>query len=107
MKNSTLAILLLGLGLICSTNASCSYPTWPQDFKWSYAGPITGMNCERIFEPNDPHTWADNYFCHKSAHGMQGIGMRWSNRGMSVLYSNLNLSCEPRPTHTSVFLEIL
>ena len=59
----------------------CGYPNWPQDFKWSYAGAIDGMVCTRIFEPKDPHTWTDNFFCHKSAHGMQGLGMVWSHQG--------------------------
>ena len=77
-----LAGIFLLLGVICSTNASsCSYPKWPNDFKWSSAGPINGMVCTQILEPNDPHTWIDNFFCHKSDHGMQGLGMRWSHKG--------------------------
>ena len=82
MTTIKLAGIILLLGVICSTNASsCSYPKWPKDFKWSSAGPINGMVCTQILEPNDPHTWTDNFFCHKSDHGMQGLGMRWSHKG--------------------------
>ena len=52
---STLAIFL-AFGVITSTNTSCSYPTWPQDFKWSGKGPIDGIVCTKIHEPKDPNT---------------------------------------------------
>ncbi len=54
-------------------------PNWPVDFKWSAAGIPTGYNCIQIHESEDPHTWADNYFCWK--HGTKNIGMRWSSAG--------------------------
>ena len=59
----------------------CRYPRWPQEFKWHSAGPISGMTCLRILETADPHTWHDNYFCHASTPGIQGVGMRWSSAG--------------------------
>ena len=64
----------------------CRFPRWPSEFKWSSAGPVNGYTCMRITEPSDPHTWRDNYFCHKSGPGIQGIGMRWSYAGMYVYY---------------------
>ena len=43
---------------------------------WSYAGKISGMSCIQWNEPEDPHTWHDNYLCTK-----QDMGLRWSHRG--------------------------
>ena len=63
-------------------SSACRYPRWPQEFKWSFAGPISGMTCERILETADPHTWHDNFFCHSSGPGIQGVGMRWSSAGI-------------------------
>ena len=48
--------------------------TWQDNFlcarrdfgiRWSYAGPIAGMQCTQIIEPAEParHTWRDNYLC--------------------------------------------
>ena len=86
-----LAAILSLIGVVYSTNTtSCSYPKWPKDFRWSSAGPINGMVCTQILEPNDPHTWKDNYFCHASAHGMQGLGMKWSHRGTLALLNSLS-----------------
>lgn len=39
------------------------YAAWPDNFAWSGMGAIEGMDCVQIYEPNDPHTWDDNYLC--------------------------------------------
>jgi len=45
-------------------------------FAWNCAGPIAGLNCVRLHEDSDPHTWDDNYVCTAG-----DIGLRWSNAG--------------------------
>jgi len=56
-------------------------PSWPGDFKWSFAGAPDGYTCERIIERAEPesHTWTDNYFCWKN--DMNDPGLRWSMAG--------------------------
>ena len=60
-----------------------NFPVWPQDFKWSNAGPINGMHCTQILEGADPHTWKDNYFCHKMGPRYLNVGMRWHSAGIT------------------------
>merc|ERR1712048_585788 len=51
-------------------------PRFPQDFKWSSAGPVRGWRCVRIHEGADRQgTWHDNYFC-QHPHTAD-IGMAW------------------------------
>jgi hypothetical protein len=45
-------------------------------FRWSSAGPISGMTCTQISEAADPHTWHDNYLC-----ATMNVGLRWSSAG--------------------------
>ena len=55
-------------------------PRFPQDFKWSSAGPVRGWRCVRIHEGADRQgTWHDNYFC-QHPHTAD-IGMAWSSAG--------------------------
>ena len=56
-------------------------PSWPQDFKWSFAGIPAGYTCTRILELAEPasHTWGDNYFCWRS--NKADPGFRWSMAG--------------------------
>jgi hypothetical protein len=35
------------------------------DLAWSEAGPVDGYECVSFDEPSDPHTWGDNYLCHR------------------------------------------
>ena len=79
MKNLTSICLVLAL---VGATLACRYPKWPEEFKWHSAGPISGMTCTHIHESADRKgTWHDNYFCHASAPGIQGINMRWSSAG--------------------------
>ena len=55
------------------------YPSFPRDFRWSYAGVPVGYDCVHIQEKADPHTWNDNFFCWK--HGFKNPGLRWSSAG--------------------------
>ncbi|KAL5254989.1 hypothetical protein ACHWQZ_G014437 [Mnemiopsis leidyi] len=56
-------------------------PSWPEDFKWSFAGVPAGYSCTRILELAEPaaHTWGDNYFCWKN--DKADPGLRWSMAG--------------------------
>uniref|UniRef100_A0A7M5UL02 Cnidarian restricted protein n=1 Tax=Clytia hemisphaerica TaxID=252671 RepID=A0A7M5UL02_9CNID len=79
MKTLTIICLVLAL---CGATLAARYPTWPQEFRWNSAGSVDGMACTRIHESADKAgTWLDNYFCHASAPGIQGVGMRWSSAG--------------------------
>ena len=90
---ASLSIVLL---ITCvSTIWSCRYPSWPGEFRWSYAGPVDGWACTRILEVADPNTWNDNYFCHKSLPGIAGVGMRWNSAG--------NIIESSRSSHTEMF----
>ena len=44
----------------------------PLKFRWSYRGPISGMECIKIFEPSDPNDWHDNFLCTN-----RPVGLRW------------------------------
>lgn len=55
---------------------SCLTSLPPVSFRWSFAGPISGMVCTQMNESADPHTWADNYLC-----ATRDIGLRWSSAG--------------------------
>ena len=56
-------------------------PRFPNDFRWSFRGPVRGWRCVQIIEPAEPKqtTWRDNYFC-QHPH-TANIGMQWSFRG--------------------------
>lgn len=54
-------------------------PRFPGDFKWSDSGPIRGWRCVQVVEPNDPHSWLDNYFCQHPE--TQDVGLQWSYAG--------------------------
>ena len=43
---------------------------------WSQAGPISGMQCVRVYEDADPHAWSDNFLCSN-----QNLGLKWSQAG--------------------------
>jgi hypothetical protein len=45
-------------------------------FRWSYAGPVSGMTCVQWTETADPHTWSDNYLCSDS-----NLAMKWNSAG--------------------------
>ena len=77
MDKLTLITLLAYVNII----SSCRYPHWPNEFRWSSAGPIDGWTCKRILETADPNTWHDNYFCHYLVPGIQGVGLVWSSAG--------------------------
>ena len=79
----TMKLLLVIALLAIGADAFCrKFPVWPQDFKWSYAGPINGMHCTRILETADPHTWKDNFLCHKTGPKYLPVGMRWHSAGI-------------------------
>jgi hypothetical protein len=42
----------------CSQGASSCF-----QLSFSESGPIPGKACLQLYEPNDPHTWGDNYLC--------------------------------------------
>merc|ERR1712151_979465 len=52
-------------------------PRFPQDFRWSSAGPVKGWRCTQIKEGADPHTWNDNYLCTNK----RAPNMRWEFAG--------------------------
>jgi hypothetical protein len=58
--------------------ATLSFTLQPRTFRWSSAGPISGMVCTQINEGAEPkkHTWNDNYFC-----ANQDYGIRWNAAG--------------------------
>jgi hypothetical protein len=64
--------------------------------RWSFAGPIRGMKCTRIYEPADPHTWKDNYLC---VPRRSRLRLKWSFagrvRGMACIQWR-----EPADPHT-------
>jgi hypothetical protein len=64
--------------------------------RWSFAGPIRGMRCTRIYEPADPHTWKDNYLC---VPRRSPLRLKWSFagrvRGMACIQWR-----EPADPHT-------
>uniref|UniRef100_A0A7M5UZL0 Cnidarian restricted protein n=1 Tax=Clytia hemisphaerica TaxID=252671 RepID=A0A7M5UZL0_9CNID len=75
-------LVIFALSVICSADAFCrKFPVWPQDFRWSFAGPIRGMHCTQILETADPHTWKDNYLCHKTGPKYLPVGMKWKSSG--------------------------
>ena len=79
--SSLFLVVLVVVSMEMGAANACRYPKWPSEFKWNSAGPVNGMTCVHIRESADPHTWNDNYFCHASAPGIQGVGMRWSSAG--------------------------
>jgi hypothetical protein len=48
--------------------------------RWSAAGPIAGMRCTQISEPEEPaqHGWEDNYLCLPESSPLE---LRWSASG--------------------------
>lgn len=72
--------MLVALAAV-SAHPPCRDPIWPTEFAWSSNGPKDGETCVRIIEPSDSNTWKNNYFCHKTGPGIQGIGMKWSHKG--------------------------
>ena len=59
-----------------STDETCT--AGMSNFAWSSNGPIAGMTCVQWYEPSDPDTWNDNYFC---ATPGKAYGMAWSSNG--------------------------
>ncbi|HEX5744352.1 MAG TPA: hypothetical protein VFX84_02790 [Candidatus Saccharimonadales bacterium] len=57
-------------------------------FKWSSAGPITGMKCTRIDEPSDPDTWHDNYLCIPSSSSLQ---LAWTHHSDNTGSGSTNI----------------
>lgn len=46
------------------------------DFTFSCDGVEAGQTCVSMDEPDDPHSWSDNYFCSR-----HDLGLRWSSSG--------------------------
>ena len=83
-----MGVFAMVLFITCiSTIWSARFPRWPQEFRWSSAGPINGWTCTRILEVADPDTWDDNYFCYRSSPHIRGVGMRWSSAGNCIVNS--------------------
>jgi len=57
---------------------------------WSMAGPVKGMNCVQVYEPEDPDPWADNYLC-----SSRDLGIQWSAAG-SIAGMRCTQITEPR-----------
>ena len=55
------------------------FPSWPDDFRWNYAGPLKNYRCVQISEAADIRTWNDNFFC--SSGDKKDPGMKWSSAG--------------------------
>lgn len=77
MNRLTLMTLLAWVNMV----GLIRYPHWPEKFRWSRAGPMDGWACKRILETAYPYTWNDNYFCHYSGPGIQGVGFAWNSAG--------------------------
>jgi hypothetical protein len=62
--------------------ATCGTPWYSFNIKrdfhitFSSAGPVAGMNCTQITEPNDPNGWDNNYLCSE-----RNLGFNWSSSG--------------------------
>jgi len=50
-------------------------PSWPGDFRWSFAGVPSGYNCDRIWElaAKPQYTWKDNFMCWRNNKADPGI----------------------------------
>ncbi|MCE9666725.1 hypothetical protein LY474_02765 [Myxococcus stipitatus] len=46
-------------------NHLCVPPESPAFLSWSQNGSQSGLTCTRFHEPRDPHTWDDNFLCHR------------------------------------------
>ena len=61
-------------------NVLCSRPELDLGLRWSYAGPIAGLDCTNIAESaeHDPAIWKDNFLC---VPPQAPLGFSWSTAG--------------------------
>ncbi|NTX64675.1 hypothetical protein HUA74_28900 [Myxococcus sp. CA051A] len=52
-----------GQAVVASLDSPSSLPTSHHQIVFSASGPIDGMHCVAIDEPQDPNGWSDNYLC--------------------------------------------
>ena len=70
---------LLLLSALSLSHAQPSYPHWPKQYVWSWAGTVPGYDCISVTEPGAP-AWADNKLCWET--GTRNPGLRWSWAGV-------------------------
>ncbi|KAL5263079.1 hypothetical protein ACHWQZ_G008474 [Mnemiopsis leidyi] len=73
---AVLVLLIFGI----QQSLAGSLPIWPDDFRFSASGTISGYDCVHIYEPDDlGDGWGNNYYCWKNDRVSPGLYWTWTS----------------------------